>query len=390
MNNIENRQCLSIFLRGAGSLCYYYEGVWNSLSQHLQRGILEGSKEHMGGLEHKTSSANITLDSAMRNTQWQILKAGDGNVAKQLHFRGISSGALMATLIACNLPLQWIIPRFDALVLLTKTRILRLLFKNTMPRLLNQTYWMIIILVWCVVAVMGYKKLPKLTICLLIPYVVVRILNRSICNKNDQTGKKNGWWTSLSLLPWFDSYVRFRLVPHLLRSCITDAMARECTGRLTIVTFSLWDIAVISKSEWKNAQELIDWVCASMTIPGVTSPPRRVGDKLLMDAFNLDQWWPRIIESDKHRYDRFEMQASPLEYTVPIIPNTRFTFLDALSRPSNSRKRYLFEAGQRSMNEYLNTTSIVTHLDIQGNTGKGENGKGQRTEFNDPTLSTSW
>ena len=68
---------------------------------------------------------------------------------------------------------------------------------------------------------------------------------------------------------------------------------REVCGKLCIAVFSFRTMSVIYNDQWRNVDHIIEWLLGAMTIPFVTSGPRIVttfdGERhLVMDAFNFD------------------------------------------------------------------------------------------------------
>ena len=279
---------LSLYLRGAGVLAFFFPGLW--------RAVLDAAEEHQQRLGEP---------SAFAPGNW--------------HLRGSSSGALMATLMACNLPLplEMLVQIFDREVHKLKQK-------------------------------MRHAVLHKL----------------AAGGSTRTTFSPMMWLRYAQMLLWLEPRCRYYLVPCLLRAYLTDDMVRQrCNHHLTIVCFSVTDMALVTRSQWDNREELIQWVCASMAIPGVTSFPRRVGKLLLMDAFALDKYWPRSFESDPHRKLRTEIQASPWASSVTahahasVNPTEKYSSLDALSTPSATRRKELYDAGKKAMARCLHQLS---------------------------------
>lgn len=155
----------------------------------------------------------------------------DGLWRKNFRFRGISSGSLMAALAVCRLDLKEVVEKFDLAVQQEHARI-------------EQLFW------------------PQ------------KIYYR----------------------PWMDARIRCALVPAFLKTTITNEMVTKyCTpGKLKVVALNLLNLRVVEKDTWKNVDELILWISAGMSIPGVTSwagrwveNPSNQHNMLLVDAMSF-------------------------------------------------------------------------------------------------------
>ena len=139
-------------------------------------------------------------------------------------FKGISSGGVVATLLACNICIERVM----------------ILFEYILP--LYKAYYL--------------SRYPQFSSCF-------RIL----------------------LYFLLDNFFRFHLVHLVLKRIVTNELVHShCNGRLTIVTFSLTQACVLERNEWQSANHLIEWIMAGMSIP-ITSPPRFLEGQYLMDAY---------------------------------------------------------------------------------------------------------
>ena len=225
-----SREKMEIFFRGGANLYYFQVGAWIALARFLN------------------------LDTTTR-------------------LKGISSGALIATLIACNLPL------------------LKTLF-----------YFERLVHVW-----------------------------KGMC-----CSSSSSLW--ISFLKWhlFDCFYRYSMVKYLLPRLINDEMACQCSGRLTIVVFSLSDMRVIERNQWNSASQLCEWILASMATP-FTSLPRCVEGRWLMDAYNLDLMW-------SSRKDRC-VEVSAVEGHAQIFPRVKIPLWHMCIHLTRRRLCYHFFQG---------------------------------------------
>ena len=193
--------------------------------------------------------------------------------------RGMSSGALVATFVACDLPLEKLLIRFQRFL-----------------------WW--------------YKT---------------------------SHGSDSHWKRVLKAVV-LDLKYRHQILPRVMRALISDDQARACSGRLSVVAFSLTDLRVIENNQWRDTQHLIDWVLASMAIP-CTSLPRHVDGHWLMDPYHFDCFWPL----NRGGQARSCLYASPLERYPWILlrPPAPWTFsmLDSLTCSTAQMMYTLYRLG---------------------------------------------
>jgi hypothetical protein len=206
------------------------------------------------------------------------------------YFQGSSSGSLMAALALCRLDLLKIVNEFDHQV--------------------DQEY--------------------------------EKIRNSSILNR-------------IYRFPWMECRIRYSLVPALLKRYITQEVLEQCINtRLKVLTLSLGDKKIIHKTTWRNVDELIEWILASMAIPFVTSFPRRIDGMLLMDAFSLDYFLSH--QSDPVFDKLHHVKFSPLaieRHNVDIHPLYSAPSIFALFKPFPWFKKYLIHQGFANSEGYL-------------------------------------
>ena len=305
--------------RGAGNLAYFHAGVW--------KGIMDTPYLY--------------------------------NLFKDCKLGGISSGALIATLIATNIPLEIAIRRFHKRLALYKAE-----YNNNNNNSNNGNNKV----------VGSFATFTKIRYVLM--YLFKMIIEPFLkCRIECQT--------------------RFLIFGDFLREHITDTDV--CTinknGRLSIAVFSFNTMSVIWNDRWHNLEHIIEWLHASMSIPFITSGPRIVhtfdGHRhLAMDAFNFDRicllkYWNMIWQcllrllkiiifftayipglATKSRLLKNHLtcisysaqnqgtvvQVSPLEYfgngSKHIIPIYPFSFRDVITCHSDRTQRFIYAIGR--------------------------------------------
>lgn len=129
---------------------------------------------------------------------------------------------------------------------------------------------------------------------------------------------------------WCHLYLRWYFVGKFILHHVPNDVARSCSGRLTIVAFSVLDCRIVENNQWRDTRHLVEWVWASMALP-LTSGPRYLDGQWLMDPYNFDLFWPfnrsftlpndcvmaSPIEQNKHIVLR--PVASPFSYTETLL-----------------------------------------------------------------------
>lgn len=157
---------------------------------------------------------------------------------------------------------------------------------------------------------------------------------------------------------------KYNSAQRLLYKYITDDLvSKYCQNdKLEIVAFDLVRCRIVKKSKWKNADELIKWVLASMSIPAITSRPKIIDSQLLIDPFNF------YIE---HKYDKKVLRCSPIseerKYSH-LVPRISLPAVQSLLPVSPKTAHYLCHEGFIKTCQFLHVS-----VDNLFNAKKNEN-----------------
>jgi hypothetical protein len=234
-----------------------------------------------------------------------------------IKFRGISSGSLMATISACMpTKLGEMVEKFDELVEEEYNRIYSSFFSSSFP---SSRFLLVV------------------------------------------------------MMPWMEAKIRFNLVPSFLKSVLTEEMVQQISeqGTLTIMAFDLLRLKVVEKSKWKNVDQLIEWICAGMTIPGVTSVAGKLVSSCdnsvcsndnqsrkyhyyLIDALHFPK--PFSSSSDGDKDGIVKISFSPLEIEksyVDVSPTKSLPTFFSLFQLSPNIQKYLKRQGYYQATKFL-------------------------------------
>ena len=135
----------------------------------------------------------------------------------------------------------------------------------------------------------------------------------------------------------FETRLRYRIVPLWLRS-----MPLPPSGYCKIIAFDVVSKKIVTKSEWKNQQELVHWLQGAMAIPFVTSSPVVIDQYKLMDAFSLPSFNNASIVVSAFK--------SPFVFFFPntvVTPCYSFGITDALGSVPHQKKLKLLWNGMK-------------------------------------------
>lgn len=210
--------------------------------------------------------------------------------------------------------------------------------------------------------------------------VAVRTFHEHLRQEQQEHPQAKDSRSSLFLRWGRECRVRFGIVAPFVRSLVLPEHLPRLQGRLSIAVFSFRVMAVICNDRWRDIDHLIEWLLAAMTIPFITSWPRTVttfeGEThLAMDAFNFDLWrpmrvwawiwnwmtrvfcWltrrqrPRMSEEKQQQI----VQVSPIENIDGIKPQRLFSIFDVIKPHAEEKQRLLFAIGRLAALRYWTT-----------------------------------